>query len=157
MKNEKILGEILKKNNLTIGVAESFTGGLFAKRITDIPGSSEYFLGGVIAYSYKAKEKLLKVNKDLLSEKGAINADTAKQMAENIKNILNTNIGVSFTGNAGPTAQEGKPVGLVYVGISYNGNTRVFENLLKGNREEIRNSAVDLTIEKIINIIGGNI
>ncbi|MCD6427131.1 MAG: CinA family protein [Caldisericaceae bacterium] len=154
MENELLLGDILKAKKLTIATAESFTGGLFGKKITDIPGSSEYFLGGIIAYSYKAKEKLLKVNKRTLAKYGAVSAETAKEMATNVKNILNADIGVSFTGVAGPSLQEGKPAGLVYIGISYN-NTLVFKEKFGGSRIEIREKSVDFAIEKLINLIGG--
>lgn len=156
MKNELLLGEILKAKKLTMATAESFTGGLFGKKITDIPGSSEYFLGGIIAYSYEAKEKLLKVNRETLAKYGAVSAETAKEMATNVKNILNADIGVSFTGVAGPSLQEGKPAGLAYIGISYN-NTRVFEKRFGGSRIEIREKSVDFAIEKLINLIGGKI
>ncbi len=157
MKKERILGDILKKNKLTIAVAESFTGGLFGKRITDIPGSSKYFLGGIIAYSYRAKENLLKIRKEVLQENGAVSKKTAELMAKSVKTILEADIGISFTGVAGPSSQENKPVGLVFIGISYGKNTSIFENYLKGEREEIRNKSVDFAIEKLINLLGGSI
>ncbi len=157
MKSELLLGEILKAKKLTMATAESFTGGLFGKRITDIPGSSEYFLGGIVAYSYRAKEKLLKVNKATLMKYGAVSAETAKEMATNIKNILNADIGVSFTGVAGPSLQEGKPVGLAYIGICYLNKILVLEEKFRGERLEIREKSVDFAIAQLINLIGGKI
>ncbi len=157
MKSELLLGEILKAKKLTMATAESFTGGLFGKRITDIPGSSEYFLGGIVAYSYRAKEKLLKVNKATLMKYGAVSAETAKEMATNIKNILNADIGVSFTGVAGPSLQEGKPVGLAYIGICYFNKILVLEEKFRGERLEIREKSVDFAIAQLINLIGGKI
>ena len=157
MKSELLLGEILKAKKLTMATAESFTGGLFGKRITDIPGSSEYFLGGIVAYSYRAKEKLLKVNKATLMKYGAVSAETAKEMATNIKNILNADIGVSFTGVAGPSLQEGKPVGLAHIGICYLNKILVLEEKFRGERLEIREKSVDFAIAQLINLIGGKI
>ena len=113
------LVSLLKERNLTISCAESLTGGLFASSITNVSGASNVFKGGVVSYTNEIKEKVLGVEKNVLDNEGAISYECCKQMANNVKSIFNTDIGVSFTGNAGPSANENKPVGLVYIGISY--------------------------------------
>ncbi len=155
MKKEKVLGELLKEKGKTVAAAESFTGGLFGKRITDIPGSSNYFLGSVVAYSYTAKERILKIDKRVLKENGAVSRETAKLMADNIRDLLDADFGVSFTGVAGPDKQEGKPVGLAFIGISEKRRTTVYQKNFSGSREEIREKAVNFAIETLINLIGG--
>lgn len=152
---EERLGKLLKEKQLTIAAAESLTGGLFSKRITDIPGSSNYFLGSVIVYSYFAKEKLLGVPKNILDEKGAVSRETAFYMAKNVSSLFHTDIGVGFTGVAGPTLQENKPVGLVYISVFYKGNVTVAEKHFTGNRKEIRDKAVTDAMNLIIKMIGG--
>ncbi len=154
-KIEKVLGKLLKEKKLTIAAAESFTGGLFSKVITDVPGSSAYFLGSIVSYSNFAKEKLLKIPEDTIKTKGAVSRDTAYLMAKNITEILGSDIGVSFTGVAGPTSEEGKPIGLAYIGMVFLKDTEVFEEHFYGSREEIRIKSVNFAIKEIIKRIGG--
>ncbi len=152
---EKRLGKLLKDRRFTIAVTESLTGGLFSKRITDIPGSSDYFLGGIVAYSYFAKEKILNVPESTLRNRGLVSKKTVSYLAKNVSLIFNSDIGVGLTGVAGPLNQEDKPVGLVYIAVFYNGNTSVIEEHFTGNREKIRTEAVDAAMELIIKTIGG--
>jgi PncC family amidohydrolase len=113
------LGELLRTAGLTVAVAESCTGGLLGGQITAVPGSSDYFLGGVIVYSNAAKETLLRISPRLLEEKGAVSQEVAIAMAESVRRLLGTDIGIGITGIAGPAgATPGKPVGLVYVALS---------------------------------------
>ena len=115
----KAIGDILRKKNLTLSVAESCTGGLIASKITDIAGSSDYFLEGVVTYGNNAKIKILGVKKSTLSEHGAVSKQTALEMAEGIRKYSGADIGISTTGIAGPTgAVKNKPVGLVWIGYS---------------------------------------
>lgn len=114
---EDVVGRLLKERELRISVAESCTGGGLADRITNINGSSHYFERGVVTYSNASKVELLKVDEDVMLEKGAVSAEVAMQMAEGIKSISGTDIGVSLTGIMGPTGGvSDKPVGTVYIG-----------------------------------------
>jgi len=155
MKNEEKLGKILREKQLKIAAAESLTGGLFCKRITDIPGSSKYFLGGIISYSYFAKEHILKVPHNIIDKFGAVSKETALSMAENAKLLFNSDIAISFTGVAGPEKQENKDVGTVFIGIIINNMKEVEEKYFQGSRSEIREEAVNFGIKKIIKLLGG--
>ncbi len=116
---EAVVGELLKSQKATLAVAESCTGGLICDRITNISGSSEYFMGGVIAYSNAEKTARLGVSPETLARHGAVSEETAKEMAAGVRRTTGTDFGLSTTGIAGPTgATPGKPVGLVYVGLA---------------------------------------
>lgn len=115
---EEVVGRILHERALKIAVAESCTGGYLSNLITHVSGSSNYFERGVVAYSNASKVEILKVDEDTISEYGSVSAEVAKQMAEGIKSISGTEIGLSVTGIMGPTgATESKPIGLVYIGL----------------------------------------
>ncbi|MFD3260996.1 competence/damage-inducible protein A [Paenibacillus lentus] len=139
---EKTIVDMLTELNLTISCAESCTGGLLMETITSIPGSAAVFHGGIVCYSNEMKEKLLHVPHDMLEGEnapGAVSAETAKVLAEQVRMIVDTDFGLSITGVAGPGYSERKPVGLVYIAISRRGqDTLVLELNLKGNRETIR-------------------
>lgn len=114
---EEVIGKILSERGLTIAVAESCTGGEICTRITNVSGSSKYFERGIVTYSNAAKVELLKVNEDTLAEVGAVSMEVAMQMAEGVRAVSGTDIGISTTGILGPTgATTNKPVGLVYIG-----------------------------------------
>ena len=116
---ENIIGDLMKDKKLTLSTAESCTGGLIADRLTNIPGSSAFFRGGIIAYSNDVKISDLGVSEKILNKKGAVSSDVAKDMAKGIRQKYNTNIGLSTTGIAGPEGGSiDKPVGLVYIGLS---------------------------------------
>ncbi|MEJ2637654.1 MAG: competence/damage-inducible protein A [Calditrichia bacterium] len=116
---ESVVGEILKSRGMTISVAESLTGGLVQDRLTNVPGSSEYFMGGVVSYSNEAKMKFLGVKEESLKSEGAVSDIVAREMAQGVLKAFGTDIAVSTTGIAGPTgATSAKPVGLVYVGLA---------------------------------------
>ncbi len=115
---EEVIGKLLKERGLTLAVAESCTGGLVSDMLTNISGSSVYFERGVVSYSNAAKVEILKVNEDMIAENGAVSIEIARQMAEGVKSISGTDLGLSTTGIMGPTgATTDKPVGLVYIGI----------------------------------------
>ena len=116
---EERVGKLLVERGLTLALAESCTGGLIGHRITNVPGSSEYFMGGVVAYSYEAKERVLDVRHDTLYDYGAVSEETALEMARGARRLLMTDVALAVTGIAGPGGGiPGKPVGLVYVALS---------------------------------------
>ncbi len=116
---EEAVSDILKERGLTMCTAESCTGGLVAKRMTDIPGASKVFLGGAVTYATSAKEKILGVDGGLLAEKGAVSPEVAIEMAKRAREKFGADIAVSLTGVAGPDSDDrGNPVGLVYIGFA---------------------------------------
>jgi nicotinamide-nucleotide amidase len=138
---EESVGRGLREAGLTIAVAESCTGGLMGSRITAVPGSSDYFLGGAIVYSNEAKETLLHVSHALLETAGAVSEAVAVTMAEQVRWLFGADIGIGITGIAGPTGYgEGKPVGLVYVALAAADGgwceRHVFESDRAGNRAQ---------------------
>lgn len=142
---ETVVLQMLGKNKQTLAVAESCTGGLLSDLITTIPGSSQSFLGGIICYSNALKHKLLGVPMDILEGEGApgaVSSETAVILAEQLIVKTGSDFGISVTGVAGPSPSEGKPVGLVYVGLAQrNRATEVFTLQLSGNREFIKQRA----------------
>jgi len=116
---EIILGDLLRQRKLTLATAESCTGGLVASRITDVPGSSEYFLGGIVAYAYEVKVALLDVSWDTLQAYGAVSKETVIEMARGARTALGADVAVSVSGIAGPGGEmPGKPVGTTWIGLS---------------------------------------
>lgn len=154
---ESVVGEFLDKNGLTLFLAESCTGGLIGHRITAVPGSSTYFLGGVIAYNNKVKEKALGVSATTLSEYGAVSRETAIEMAKGAKTLENADIGLAVTGVAGPGGgSEDKPVGMVFIAL-YDGESVSCERFrFYGDRDEIKSLssywALELLRRYLINI-----
>jgi len=150
-KLENIVGRMLAERKLTLATAESCTGGLLGHRITDVPGSSDYYQGGIIAYSYDAKERLLSVHHDTLYEHGAVSAETALEMARGARKALGTDVGVSVTGIAGPGGgMPGKPVGLVYIALSSRDREHVEHFVWDSDREgnKIRSADAALAMLK---------
>lgn len=139
----KELAQKLRKHNVTISVAESLTGGLFSSEITTLPGISAIFKGGVVCYSNDVKKSLLNVPEQVITQFGAVSSECAKALAENVRELLNTPVGISFTGVAGPTKIEEKEIGTVYIGISTIGEeTKVYALHLAGTREQIQSRSV---------------
>ncbi|MFZ7943712.1 competence/damage-inducible protein A [Neobacillus sp. 19] len=137
------LMEALLNKKLTITAAESLTGGLFQQALTSAAGASSVFKGGVVCYSNEVKQQVLGVKPDTLEIYGAVSEECAKELAENAARLVNSDIGISFTGVAGPDELEGKPVGTVYIGIALKGRPTVVEKLLLGGTREVnRNRAV---------------
>jgi nicotinamide-nucleotide amidase len=137
------LVKLLEERNLTISAAESLTGGLFQEEITSIPGTSDVIKGGVVCYTPEIKHKVLNVKQETIDTYGVVSEQCAKELAENVAKLINTDIGISFTGVAGPAESEGKPVGTVFVGMSLNGGPAVVEKLnLSGTREAIRTRTI---------------
>ncbi len=139
---EETVLAMLRERELTLTTAESITGGMLSARLTDVPGASDVFKQGLVTYCNRAKRKLLDVKKTTLKDYGAVSEKTAREMAKNGAFITGSDVCIALTGLAGPAADEGKPVGLVYIACSYRGNITVQEFHLKGERARIRESAV---------------
>ena len=136
---EEVVGKLLAENGKTLSLAESCTGGLIAQRLTEISGSSKYFIEGVVAYANEAKIRTLNVPPDLIETHGAVSAEVAEAMAKGIRERAQTDYAVSVTGIAGPTGgSEEKPVGLVFIGYADENETRSFKMILPGDRYLIR-------------------
>jgi PncC family amidohydrolase len=153
--NGERLGEGLLRRGWTLGVAESCTGGLLGSRITDTPGSSAYFLGGVIAYSNLAKQRLLGVRAESLDRHGAVSRQVALEMAQGIRHALGTDVGISITGIAGPGgAAPGKPVGTTWIGVSGPAGEAVRHYLWKGDRLSNRDLSAEAALTLALSQIG---
>ncbi len=139
---EEAVLSLLRERGETLTTAESLTGGMLSARVTNVSGASEVLKQGVVTYCNEAKEKLLQVKKETLDAYGAVSEQTAREMAENGASLTGANACVALTGNAGPTASEGKPVGLVYIACCYHGKTVVREFHFNGERAKIREWAV---------------
>lgn len=139
---EMAVVRLLKKYELTVTTAESCTGGLIAGRIINVPGASEVLREGFITYSNKAKRKILDVSKGTLKKYGAVSEQTAKEMATGGVFATDADVCIAVTGNAGPTAEDDKPVGLVYIACYMKDKVKVEEYQFKGNRGKIREQAV---------------
>jgi len=136
---EEVVGKLLKLHHKNLAVAESCTGGFLAHRLTNVPGSSEYFLLGITAYSNQAKIKLLDVPAELIEKYGAVSSQVARAMAEGIRKKIQAGIGLGITGIAGPSGgTAAKPVGLVYVALSLPASSQVSKNLFLGQREAVK-------------------
>ena len=153
---EDVVGKLLIKNRKTIATAESCTGGLIGDRLTNISGSSLYYKGGIVAYSNSVKEKTIGVKKETLDSAGSVSEETALEMARGIRNKLNADIGLSTTGIAGPKGgTKEKPVGLVYIAISYDRGEKVyrftFTPYRKTNKLMTSQAALNITRIHILN------
>lgn len=135
---------LFKKAGRTFGSVESFTGGLFAREVTKVPGASKVFKGALVTYATEEKVRILGINKKLIDRVGVVSQEVAGEMAGHGMVLLNVDYCIAFTGNAGPDAMEGKPVGEIYIAVSAYDTCQVFKYNLKGTREEIQNQAVDL-------------
>jgi len=136
---QKVVAELLLQKKLTIAVAESCTGGMIASRLVEYPGISAALLEGCVTYTNDAKMRRLGVKAETLEKYSAVSAETAKEMAEGIAKTSGADIGIATTGIAGPDGgSEEKPVGLVYIALSYQGETRVIKRIFSGNRQKIR-------------------
>jgi nicotinamide-nucleotide amidase len=152
---EEVVGLKLSVGGYTLSVAESCTGGLLAQRITEVPGSSKYFIEGVVAYANEAKMNSLGVEPILLLEHGAVSAPVAEAMAEGIRKRSGTDFGLAITGIAGPDGgTEEKPVGLVYIALADDNTTEHRKLKLPGDRQLIRwrasQAALDLLRRRLI-------
>ena len=150
MDEARLVIERLRKEKKTLVTAESCTGGLLGKLLTDAPGASQVYLGGLITYAYELKEKLLQVDTELLRTKGAVCEQVAISMAENARHLLHADVALAITGNAGPGTDEKNPnVGEIYVACADAEHCVCKKLNLHGNREENRLSACIAVLEMI--------
>ena len=157
-KPENVIGDLLRARGFKLATAESCTGGLIASRITDVPGSSEYFVGGVAAYAYEAKVALLGVSWDTLKAHGAVSRETVLEMARGARKTLNADIAVSVSGIAGPGGgMPGKPVGTTWIGLSTSDGewARLFH--FDGDRAQNKSLAADAALQFLMDYLTGNI
>lgn len=139
---ESVVSHLLRQRNKTISVAESCTGGLIAKRLTDVAGASDYFVGGVVSYANSVKREILQIPREILKKHGAVSRETAILMARNIQKFLKTDFALAVTGIAGPTGgSRSKPVGTVWVGLATPRGVVAKQFLIGGNRDRIRQVA----------------
>jgi PncC family amidohydrolase len=135
-------------------VAESCTGGLLGHRITEVPGSSDYFVGGIIAYAYEAKEKFLGVDPKTLEIHGAVSEETAVQMAEGVRKAFDVDIGIGVTGIAGPASDlSEKPVGLTWIAVSTTEGTLAQSHHWKGDRSSNKLQSAQAALDLALRII----
>jgi len=147
---ESVVGRLLREQRKTIAVAESVTSGLVGDRITDVPGSSDYFLGGIIAYSNDAKVELLDVPRELIRDYGAVSDQVARAMAEGARNRFGADIAVSLTGIAGPGGgSDEKPVGLVYIGLAWEGGAEANAYRLGDRRALVKQRAAQTALDVV--------
>ena len=148
------LAEVLVQQKLHVAVAESCTGGMIGAALTDLPGSSDYFSGGIIAYSITIKEQVLHVPADILAAHGAVSAETVEAMVRCVTAIFGTECGIAVSGVAGPgggTAE--KPVGTVYVGIATPKGIYSYRHLFTGDRTTIRKKTVDASLQRLLELL----
>lgn len=150
---EKVV-EKFKNENLTLSTAESCTGGWLSKIITEVSGSSEIFMGGVCSYSNDIKHNVLGVKEETLKNFGAVSEETAREMSCGIVKLMNTSVGVGITGIAGPTSDNTKkPVGLIYISITYNNKTEVIK-LQNSFSENVRYKNRFTAVKTILEFLG---
>jgi nicotinamide-nucleotide amidase len=141
------LGRELRSRGLTLAAAESCTGGMIGERITRLSGSSDYFKGGIVAYSYDVKEKLLGIPEDILKSKGSVCEEVAEAMAKNVRERFSSHLGISVTGVAGPgTGGEKEPVGTVAFGLADREGVHSWKYRLPGNRDMVRQVAATIIL-----------
>lgn len=144
------LVEKLKENHQSITACESFTAGLFASSLGSVPGVSSVFPGSLVTYSAQMKERIAEVPADVIEKYGVVSAQCAREMALQTRRLFETDWSVSFTGNAGPDALEGKPAGLVYFALAGPCGCEIYERQMNLPRNELREAAVSFMIDRLL-------
>lgn len=156
MKIEEQVGMLLRERGLALATAESCTGGLVGHRLTNVSGSSDYYLGGVVAYSNPLKEALLAVKPETLLAHGAVSEETAREMARGARHRLGADVAVSITGIAGPTGgTEEKPVGLVYIGLSAEHTEWCRRFVFQGDRLANKEASAEAALKLVVEYMAG--
>lgn len=141
------IGRLLRERKATLTVAESCTGGLLASKITDVPGASDYFVTGVVAYANETKERLLHVPEEIIAQHGAVSEECARAMAEGVRADSQADYALATTGIAGPGGgTEEKPVGLVFIAVAEADGTQVLRQFWPGNREQFKQRVAQLAL-----------
>jgi len=141
-----------------LAVAESCTGGLLCDRLTNVPGSSDYFIGGVVAYAYEAKAALLHVSWDTLRRYGAVSRETVIEMARGARKLFSADIGISVSGIAGPTgAMPGKPVGTTWLGLSAGTGEWTRHFVWDGDREQNKQCSSEAALQFVLDHLEGKL
>ncbi len=135
---ERVVGKLLSERGFTLSTAESCTAGLISARIVNVPGSSDYFIGGVVVYSNELKIELLGVRKETLQNCGAVSEETCMEMLEGLKSKFKTDAGIAVTGIAGPGGSESKPEGLTYIGVFFKDRVFVDKRIFNFGRNQNR-------------------
>jgi nicotinamide-nucleotide amidase len=144
----QLIGKLLNEQHLTLGLAESCTGGMVASYVTDIAGASEYFEGAIVAYSNQVKERVLGVPASTLERHGAVSAETVVAMAKGARKVLHVDVAVAITGIAGPSGGTlDKPVGLTYIGLCSARGELWRKYIWKGDRRQNREQAARAALE----------
>ena len=151
--NVQTINKLFREYGRTLGSVESFTGGLFAREMTKVPGASKFFKGGIVTYATEEKIRIVGVNENTVKQFGVVSQEVAGEMVAHGKYLLNVDYCISFTGNAGPDAMENKPVGEVYIGVCTKDLAQVQRFQLSGSRDEIQNQAVVLGMEMLKNML----
>jgi PncC family amidohydrolase len=155
---EEKVGKLLIERGLTLALAESCTGGLIGHRLTNAPGSSEYFIGGVVAYAYEAKERVLGVRHDTLYDHGAASEQTALEMARGVRRLLMTDVALAVTGIAGPGGgTPEKPVGLVYIALSARDLERCERHVWPHDRAGNKAASADAALILLLRYLEGRL
>ena len=148
---DKKIANMLRNSGLTLSVAESCSGGLIAKRITDIPGSSRYFLFGAVTYSNDAKERVLGVPAELIEKYGAVSSEVALAMAEGVRRVSGSDIAIAVTGIAGPDGgSPEKPVGTVFIAIASPEGGKTVLHHLEGDRNAVREATAEAALSLLL-------
>ncbi|MBA3781830.1 MAG: CinA family protein [Nocardioides sp.] len=142
--------DLLRSRRQTLAVAESLTGGRLAAAVTEVPGASAVFLGGVVAYATSLKTSVVGVPDDLVAEYGVVSAECARAMAVGVRDLTGASYALSTTGVAGPDSQEGHPVGTVFVGLAGPGEARVAALSLTGDRLAVADATVRAALGALI-------
>ena len=154
---EAHVGMMLRSHGWTLATAESCTGGLLGHRLTNSPGSSDYFLGGVVAYANAVKVKLLGIDPGSLEKEGAVSERVARQMAQGVRRLLDADLGIAITGIAGPTgATEGKPLGLTYLALATRTSERCERHVWPHDRLGNKEAATERALEMVLELLQEN-
>jgi len=153
---EVLVGEYLRQRGWRLALAESCTGGLIGHRITNVPGSSTYYMGSVTAYAYEAKVRLLGVHWETLEKHGAVSPETVLEMARGVRQALAADVGLSVSGIAGPGGgTPDKPVGLVWIGLSAPIHEEAWSHHFKGDRLQVKEQAAERALRLLAGYLTG--
>lgn len=151
---ERCIKDLYVKKGLTLAVAESCTGGLISSRLTDVPGSSDYFVGGIVSYANSAKVKLLGIQASVIKKHGAVSGQTARRMAQGARRRFAADVGIAVTGIAGPGGgTKEKPVGLVYMAAASGERVTSKKCFFSGSRPEIKKRSADAVLRLALELI----